>query len=407
MKYRLNNNVYLVRGKVRSCIYNLNNSKLYSINSALANKIEIANLEGIDEDSLDDELKTLFDNFVEEGILDLTETMSPHEIKEIASPDYGCVFAWIEITNRCNLKCLHCYNESDVHCDSIMSFENYKRVVDNLVAFGVKKVQIIGGEPLVEKKLLRRMLEYTVEKFSFIEIFTNGTLITPEWVEFFAQNNIHIALSVYSYKKEEHDRVTGVIGSWERTNKTIYELKNRNVSYRVCNVLMKGISLGEKSTDLYELSCEKDVVRMSGRANFSLLSDELIRKKLITKEKFRSPIKRNFCSMLLSGHNCFNNKIYVSADMKVYPCVMERRLVHCDISDGSQIVLDETIRKFNKDQIKECCECEYRYACHDCRPNSLSEEITEKPWFCTYIPGQGEWQDVDNFIKELKEKWSD
>lgn len=405
MFYTLNSNVYLVKGKARSCIYDLNSFKLYSVNDALAKKIEIANIRGIEINAVDGDLKSIFDEFVRIGIFVLSETVLSHGIEEIKNPDYGCVFAWIEITSRCNLRCLHCYNESDVHCDVIMSLDNYKKVIDNLINMGVKKVQLIGGEPLFEKQLLKNMLEYTIRKISFIEIFTNGTLLSEEWFDYFAENDIHVALSVYSYSEDEHDKVTGMKGSWERTNKTIEELKKRDIAYRVCNVLMKGVSLGERHTDLYKLSNEKDIVRMSGRANFSLLSDELIRKKLITKQKFQEPIKRGFCSSLVSGHNCFRNKIYISADMKVFPCVMERRLMHCDIGNGKEITLDESIRNLNKDRIKECCDCEYRYACHDCRPNSLSGDIIVKPWYCTYNPLMGEWEDVDEFIVKLKQRW--
>ena len=60
--------------------------------------------------------------------------------------------------------------------------------------------------------------------------------------------------------------------------------------------------------------------------------------------------------------------------------------------------------KFTKDKIEECSECEYRYACFDCRPNSLSRKISEKPWYCTYNPLTGNWEDIDGFILNLKGK---
>lgn len=405
MVYSLKKNVYLVSGKARSCIYDINTSKMYSINNNLAIKIDEANKYGINEDNIEPELKDVFDIFVKQGILELSEIVTPHFIEELSFPDYGCIFAWIEITTRCNLKCKHCYNESDAHCDVVMSTENYKMVVNKLLELGVKKIQLIGGEPFVEKNRLKDLLDYSIGKFQSIEIFTNGTLITDEWFHYLSSNNIHIALSVYSYKENEHDKVTGSNGSWLKTYNTIAMLKKNNIPYRVCNVLMNGIDLGEKNTDLFELSNEKDVVRMSGRANFGLLSVELIKKKLITKRTFQEPIKRKNCGAFLSGHNCFKNKIYVSADLKVYPCVMERRLCHCDVNQEQKITLNDAIRNLTKDKIEDCCDCEYRYSCHDCRPNSLSGNIYEKPWYCTYNPQTGVWADEDSFINELKQIW--
>ena len=406
MFYALNENVYLVRGNVRSCIYDFNTSKLYSINLKLSEKINLINEGKILVDTVDDEeLVKIFDELVQLKLLILVDKPVYRKIEEIKEKNYGCEFAWVEITNKCNLKCIHCYNESNVYSDTIMSLDNYKMVIDAILKLKIKKIQIIGGEPFFNKELLREMLNYTVGKFEFIEIFTNGTLISPEWFEFLKKNNIHIALSVYSYEAESHDKITGCDGSWKKTNKTIKELKNYEIPYRVCNVLMRGVDIGERTTDLYQLSNQKDIVRMSGRASFSLLTDDLIRKKLITKKTFETPIKKEFCRRLLSGHNCFQNKIYISSDLKVFPCVMERRLNHGVVDYNNGITLDNAIRHFNKDKIKECNCCEYRYACFDCRPNSISGDLEEKPWYCTYKPLEGKWEDEETFLLRLTDEW--
>lgn len=402
MYYTFKSNVYFVQGAARGCVYDFNHSRLYSVNKALSEKLDLVRNGAFCTDSMDVELKRVFEHLVNLEILTLSECPIYHRIEEIALPDKGCSFAWIEITNKCNLRCLHCYNESEPQCDVVMSVKDYKIVVDNLVGMGITKVQIIGGEPFLQKQLLKEMIDYTIGKFSFIEIFTNGTLLDAEWYDYLLENNIHIALSVYSYNDEMHDRVTRSKGSWKRTNETIRALKHYGISYRVCNVLMKGIELGGQSTELYTLSTDKDIVRLSGRASFSLLSDDLLRKKLITKRSFETPIRKSFAARLLSGHNCFRDKLYIAANLEVFPCVMERRLKHCNINQHGKIVLDDSIRSFTKDEIDECCYCEYRYACFDCRPNSLSGVLHEKPWYCTYNPLLGEWEDEDAFITKLK-----
>lgn len=250
------------------------------------------------------------------------------------------------------------------------------------------------------------MLDYTVGKFDFIEIFTNGTLVSNDWLNYLADNSIHVALSVYSYDSCMHDKVTGQAGSHMKTNALIRKLREFGIHYRVCNVLMKGVDLGKSQSNLYKLNPNKDIIRMSGRADFSLLTDELIKSKLITKDTFHRPIMKAFCSRLVSGHNCFQDKIYISSDMTVYPCVMERRVNHGVIDEERKIRFNDEIRNFNKDKVEECCVCEFRYACFDCRPDSLSGVFNEKPWYCTYNPRQGKWSDIDEFIHSLKKKWN-
>ena len=402
MKYSLSNDVYLVSGHARSCLYDLNKGKLYSISNTLAEKLEMISASPKDIVSNDKELLEAINKLLAYGLLTRNYKSKRTSILDIASKESKIDMAWIEITNKCNMKCLHCYNESNAHCNNEMTLDNYKIVIDSIEKLGVQKVQIIGGEPFIIRNKLKEMLLYTINKFKQIEIFTNGTLITDEWFDFLRDHHIRIALSVYSYLPEMHDKVTGSFGSWEKTNETIEKLHNHGIEYRVCNILMEGVALGERNTLLYELSPDKDIVRMSGRANIHLLTDELIEKKLITKETFRAPISKEFCRRLISGHNCYNSRIYISSMLEVFPCVMERRLKHCTIDEQRTIFLDSSILKMNKNHIEGCRMCEYRYACFDCRPNSLSGDIFEKPWYCTYDPNTGIWENKSDFISQLK-----
>ena len=58
-----------------------------------------------------------------------------------------------------------------------------------------------------------------------------------------------------------------------------------------------------------------------------------------------------------------------------------------------------------KDHINVCKDCEFRYCCHDCRPDSLSNDVYAKPWYCTYNPYSGEWIDVEEYIDFLEAKY--
>lgn len=399
----LNDNIYLVQGKVYSCIYDFNTLKLYQVDKELADLIDKINCDYVTLDDMSEEYKEFIGELLEHKILKLTNYKRINSIEECVLGEKKIEFAWIEITNKCNLKCIHCYNESDVSCCNEMSLDDFKGIVDFLLKINVGKIQIIGGEPFVVGSKLKDMLDYVVEKFEYIEIFTNGTLVTNEWINYLKENNIRVALSVYSYNEEEHDKVTQCAGSLRKTNITIQKLHDSDIKYRVCNTLMKNIVLGDINTDLYRLNPRKDVVRMSGRGNLGLISEEQLRIKLITKDKFTKPLNLNLSRRMITGHNCFSNKIYISADKTVYPCVMERRINHGVIKDSNGIEFSKKILNLNKDFINECKDCEYRYTCFDCRPDSLTENIYEKPWYCTYNPEQGRWEDEDKFILKLKE----
>lgn len=127
MFYNLKDNVYLVTGACKSCLYDFNTQKLYSINKVLSAKIQPLNEGKLDSSSVDESLAKILADFIDLNLITLSEHNHPHYIQEIQSNSSNIEMAWVELTNRCNLKCLHCYNESDSQKDTVMSFSDYKK----------------------------------------------------------------------------------------------------------------------------------------------------------------------------------------------------------------------------------------------------------------------------------------
>jgi hypothetical protein len=42
-----------------------------------------------------------------------------------------------------------------------------------------------------------------------------------------------------------------------------------------------------------------------------------------------------------------------------------------------------------------------RYTCFDCRPDVIGENLYQKPWFCSYDPYTGQWQDLKVMFDKL------
>lgn len=390
-------NVYFVEGKSNAAFYDLNNNNLYQISDEariLINKVLTSETE-LDKDQLEYLKKLCQLNLI------TTEYTEEHSINELKT-DTNIEFAWIEITNMCNLKCVHCYDEALCGSGSVMSYEDFCYIINELLRNNIRKIQIIGGEPFILGTKLKKYLDYVIGKFEYIEIFTNGTLISDEYLAYIKKNNIRIALSIYSYEETEHDKITNVVGSCKKSNTTVKKMSELGIEYHVKNVLIKDLSLGTKDTELYELSSKRDIVRLTGRAKLNLISDSLLKRKLITRDTFSFKLTKNMVTKCISGHNCFSRRLYFSTDMTVYPCVMERRLSHGNLRNK---ILSSLIKKeilsMNKDNIESCKECELRYCCFDCRPDSNGSMLFSKPWYCTYEPENGKWSDVDTFINDI------
>lgn len=403
--YNLKKGIYLIKGAKKHCIYNSNNGFVYHINSDTLDFLETINDKGNIDKSQIEETK-LLKTFESADIIELAVKRTIFaDIKTELQNKNKIEFAWIEVTKKCNLYCLHCYEESHPAINGELSDGDFQILIPQLIKYGIKRIQFIGGEPFLLGDKLKKMIEYCSDKFESIEIFTNGTLINEKWVKFLKSKNVGIALSIYSYNKEQHDKVTKVKGSFEKTNKTITLLTQYNIHYRVCGVEMKGVEMGDNTSDLYKLQ-KLDLVRLTGRANLSLYNESMLKRKIITENNFRRNNKIQDICKMVSGHNCFSKNLYIDCNLEVFPCVMERRFVHGNLKNQELATLiNDNIKLLTKDYIDGCSQCEYKYFCSDCRPDSLGAEKYAKPWYCSYKPETGEWIDSDIYIKSLKSKY--
>ena len=87
------------------------------------------------------------------GLIELSDSpMDP--LGSPRPPEPGLRLAWLELTSRCNLRCVHCYEEAGDTRREEMPREEWERVVSELAALGCSAVQLTGGEPLLRDDVL-------------------------------------------------------------------------------------------------------------------------------------------------------------------------------------------------------------------------------------------------------------
>ncbi len=390
--YALQNNVYIVKGACKYAIYDLNACKLYSIDKDCYRYIN-----DIINDFNNKVPSDIFDYLVDNGII--VDENDKVDMKKSFVFTGEILFAWIEITQNCNLMCRHCYEGSSrIAKKSEMSYDDFRDAIDTLVRLNVKRIQLVGGEPLIHPQI-KLFINYVIGKFDFIEIFTNGTLLSDDLIDIIAKNNIHLAFSVYSDNAETHDYVTCTKGSFVLTSNRIKQAIDKGIKIRTASVEMKNVP---RFTNNGSKEHKCDFPRITGRADLSLYSEDMLKRKIITKNTFAKPIKPVDFFKNQKMHYCFGEKIYIDYKLNVYPCAMERRVSYGKLSTiGDKKLLDNEYATLTKDKIIGCRDCEYRYACFDCRADSCDEAIDSKPWYCSYDQEKGEWIDEDAFVSSL------
>ena len=118
----------------------------------------------------------------------------------------------ISVTDRCNLRCVYCMPETGItlidHKD-ILSYEEIMEVVHESVQFGITKIRITGGEPLVRKGVssLVKMIA-SVREINDLGLTTNGILL-DEYAEELAQAGLHrVNISLDTVNPEKYSLLT-------------------------------------------------------------------------------------------------------------------------------------------------------------------------------------------------------
>jgi len=122
----------------------------------------------------------------------------------------------MNITKRCNLKCVHCYAGAfDAQSPGEMKTHEILRVIDELAEFGAPVVLFSGGEPLMHPDIVK-LAGHAVQSGIRTVISTNGTLITSEKAHELATVGLsYIGVSLDG-SREVHDAFRGVHGSFDR-----------------------------------------------------------------------------------------------------------------------------------------------------------------------------------------------
>jgi len=137
------------------------------------------------------------------------------------SKDKKPVVVW-NMTQRCNLKCVHCYAHAvdpSSHTDPI-STDKAKEIIDDLAQFGAPVMLFSGGEPLVREDLVE-LAKYATGQGMRAVISTNGTLITKNKARELKEVGLSYVGISLDGAEAVHDKFRGVKGSYRQALKGV------------------------------------------------------------------------------------------------------------------------------------------------------------------------------------------
>ena len=171
----------------------------------------------------------------------------------------GITSVMFELTYRCSEKCIHCYNEGATRNDDEVSHRgdrieltlgDYIKLIEELYNQGLVKVCLTGGDPF-SKSIAWDIIKYLYNKDIAFDIFTNGQGITKrvkELADYFPRS---VDISIYSGVAEDHDYITRISGSWEKSIDVVKQLSALSVPMNLkCCVMRPNVKSYYKVADI-------------------------------------------------------------------------------------------------------------------------------------------------------------
>lgn len=145
----------------------------------------------------------------------------------------------IELTSRCNERCVHCYIPHELKNTDIKE-DLFYSVLRQLKEMGTLGLTLSGGEPMVHPKF-KEFLRAAKETDFYVHVLTNLTMLDAETVKIMREGNAcGVQVSLYSMVPQHHDAITTVSGSFEKTRDGILKLIENNIPVQINCPVMKG-----------------------------------------------------------------------------------------------------------------------------------------------------------------------
>lgn len=165
----------------------------------------------------------------------------PREVAARFAEEHKLFSMTFELTYRCVERCIHCYiDDAPKFCAADeLTTDEYKDILRQARELGCVQILLTGGEVLLRTDLCD-IVEAAVKLGLIVNVYTTGVGMTDEVFDRLCAAKVNgISVSLYSGVASEHDKITGVKGSFDKTLKAALMFKSRGVNTFIKCVAMK------------------------------------------------------------------------------------------------------------------------------------------------------------------------
>lgn len=148
------------------------------------------------------------------------------------------IVSWMT-TNRCNLRCEHCYQDAAERTDRELSTAEAKEMIDGIARAGFRVMIFSGGEPLMRPDIYE-LVSYAAGRGLRPVFGTNGTLITDAVAAKLKEAGAAaMGISVDSLDRDRHDQFRGLPGAFDRTMAGIEACRRAGLPFQIHTTVLQ------------------------------------------------------------------------------------------------------------------------------------------------------------------------
>jgi len=254
----------------------------------------------------------------------------------------------VSVTQKCNLHCFYCHREGEDYEKynyTEMTPEEIERILKLVASFGVGKVKLTGGEPLIRSDILKIVKKIrSLSEISEVSMTTNGTLLNELAKPLKKAGLARVNVSLDTLNPKTFGMITGV----DAFNKVISGIKEAvevNLNpVKINMVLLEGINdnevwsmveFAERNNLILQLieleSAREDEFYRKYHSDMTKIENELTKKaervtvrKMHHRRKYllQSKVEVEIVKPMHNTEFCrYCNRIRITSNGKFKPCL--------------------------------------------------------------------------------------
>lgn len=327
------------------------------------------------------------------------------------------IVSW-NVTNRCNLKCEHCYRDAGTESERELDTEEGKALLDEIAKAGTKMIVFSGGEPFMREDILE--LTSHAASLGLRPVYgTNGTFLTKEMaLKVMEAGGASVAISLHMVDPDELDEFMGMPGAYDgaieamrvckevglrfQVNTTVFE-RNADQILDVCDLAHHLGAMSHHVLFLVPTGRGEDMEEETLREKEY---ERLIRDLLLKREELGFDIKPTCAPQFMRiaeqrnidmgryTRGCLAGISYCSIvpNGDVWPCpYLPMKLGNVRETPFSEIwATDPVLKRMRSMEYSGGCgPCKYKQTCGGCRARAhfyFGDYMAHEPW-CAYGRG--------------------